>query len=1483
MPFGLKINASSGTTAKTGNLSTQPISLAQLSPIVTAAIQGLNTSVALPQPPLQGLNPAVVAKAATTNTAPLLLPTILLPEVPGLQTTDNIKSAARDSFIDRQFSSLDTPPLALRESPALAVARGVAAQRDNVPALVARERRFADQLTDSAAVRNIRAAVGGEAGLRNLQIANFNRLVTPRVSGPDRLDGSVTRVQNGVFRVESLGGISSLRPEVVALLNYRKLYGDEVVTSATTNYTPDGKLLSLLSQLRILRIDTLDAMRNAMVANPELNDLFQTALQNNTDTWKTVKKNLDFFTQNYSKINALKKAFDVTEIAPDKYALAKFLPLDLFYQRKMQFSRQSYESFTDTKLLGQLLIDYRAVLEKYSYGLLNVVDTDRINDYNPVRLDTTYTTQNGFTFNIEGVRGQLSFKEAEFTSFGNSMPSSMEDRLKLLMVVLSKELRVSKGLTKPDVRQTLKDYYQAQNVDGVPFDNIIGAPGDDIFGTPLGANSLCSLLQVKDGTTLILPFEQKVIDDTQTTFVPGTKYFIDTIMDGTTAAAAGFNTEPVKDYVSQFSDKLFNAKKLIESLFEFTNETGYGLSPYAAYTHYLTAIKSGTKLLTEDVVNTGYKAQLILLAVLQLAAKNKDLKYLVYQYLLLVGIATFPRRTDQKFFKRISDEIKVIQNLPGVEVPDGLEVNIEGGFELLHPYLVKLATKIEKTIEKALGVPASKLPSKAGLLKAASESNPTNARTAEGSLLKGFALRTVADTNSRRIGGKKASHMSARTGANGNASAASEQITQANGHSVLLKSKDISDALLSMANTNTLASSNLFKEFIEMCYKFDQLASIQGNELAYTSLRADLSQVSLTRFNQLTTSTLALIVLETFIAFVSKFMSGTFTYDNGDVGIGYDVLKNTFVINTIAELIPQAVATPNIQPSTPTKTAPDRLTSNGVGGALLGKQDTSGVLAAKANQRSGLTQNASKLASTNGNTQQAGKTAVSGLYPKPLRDSLIGPERQRINPTGTGDAMTIRNPLLGRGTGHETDAEAIARAAGIGGRLFDEFTRDAIPSDVITRGLTIYGNLRRSLFGIKDKLLEEDVTTQNFLHILEVIGDNLAVVTKSTTVYFESFGAQETAMVQANAQNIYATQLRTSKWIYDTMDSQIRASSLSSKPLHSSELNAMFSLFREPVFRSTLANARLKMLVVGVPYGLTDKLLDRVAKRNIDRDTIQAKQADLIRIAVHKKTAEDDDVVFYPKRFLFDMSLYPEPLKAQTITDAASFDNYLREYSLADYSSFTKELTPFFNVGMSQKYDILSSAEKTQLGINHVVSQLLQLYTYINTGVSLDEGTFPLSSYTNYSVNAGVLPVAVSQLLQQYLVKERQVPTELASLPVNELLTNSRVAADLRDDLKLLTYGASILNPMLMQQKVLSQKKFDRVFIVPLNIDDFIIDEALTKSTSSGVATTEKVSYQKKAKAVSVGDNSDLFYFDRSQEPNALIFDDYFVTIESVL
>ena len=107
-------------------------------------------------------------------------------------------------------------------------------------------------------------------------------------------------------------------------------------------------------------------------------------------------------------------------------------------------------------------------------------------------------------------------------------------------------------------------------------------------------------------------------------------------------------------------------------------------------------------------------------------------------------------------------------------------------------------------------------------------------------------------------------------------------------------------------------------------------------------------------------------------------------------------------------------------------------------------------------------------------------------------------------------------------------------------------------------------------------------------------------------------------------------------------------------------------------------------------------------------------------------------------------------------------------------------------------------------------------------------------------------------------------------------MENPDVDDDTKDTLRLLTYGSIVFEPNVLRQQVVSNKLFDRVFHIPVGIENYEIDEMLTNSTESGRMSLKQSFVQDNTVRTSDG----KLIMQTSGE-NDIIFNDFFVTIET--
>ena len=269
-----------------------------------------------------------------------------------------------------------------------------------------------------------------------------------------------------------------------------------------------------------------------------------------------------------------------------------------------------------------MIFDLNRLLSAYSVNLIDLQDNDRANDFSPVKIDRTYNTTNSFEFNINNfsTTGEISINASEesfFTKFLNSLPPNPNDRIKLLTYLLAKEYSMSRGLGDSTNQTLLQHAGYSRTRRENPFKNILGVVGDTIFESPIGvANSLASLMFIDSGLSnvKVLTFESKFVDsdDQQYTHVPGTSFFVDSIL---TVDGKAWNANPLTSYVDRYNTTLRSVRTLIESVAGIytvskpraggaTDTVSSDIDPIKMNEMLLLAMKSALPILASSTIST---------------------------------------------------------------------------------------------------------------------------------------------------------------------------------------------------------------------------------------------------------------------------------------------------------------------------------------------------------------------------------------------------------------------------------------------------------------------------------------------------------------------------------------------------------------------------------------------------------------------------------------------------------------------------------------------------------------------------------------------------------------------------------------------------------------------------------------------------------------------------------------------------------------
>lgn len=1267
----------------------------------------------------------------------------------------------------------------------------------------------------------------------------------------DTLNVSETRFVNNKFVPVEENGISVFRPEIISIMDFHPIwkgFRPYKLQRTINGLSPAGKLIDIQYNALWMRRDTivnvLDGIQSRRAENTrQIFARLRTDFQEQINrTRRTVNQYATFI----KKVEAAKDSLDIRKINRSSYT-SGFLPLPEFFSSRMQLGPDEFETYSDTKILMQLLADFKSICEGYSYNLLDLVDRDRVDERSPVTIDRTYTQQDGFTFSVEQLRSRTTPINAAnrdyFNRFLNSLPPNPDDRIKLLLTVLSKELRVSKGLGDRNNQTVLRNVFNAGST-GSPFDNIIGVVGSTIFDQPLGPQSLAStLIRRIDRNSFVLPFERKYVDsdETKQTYVPGSTYFIDTVfeLDG-----KRFNTRPFSDYANEFTSKFIFGKYLIERLFELTGKE----TPLAPRRMIDTVFAAYRRSISGTTTVSGLnKDQAIVMAMFSLANEDNRLKSLLFQFLLMVGLAQNTVANKKPIFTNLANEFKTVRAFPDVLVTKLTNPNILLGPSVLRPYLQRLATDIENRIFALTTViPRINL---------------------------GIAFTTRPDYNRFQINNTPSTIVSSPF------DRLTTQPIVAGQTTVNVLRGNITNVLMSALEPRTSATPNLLKEFIDLSNAFSQGATVNGDSVYLLDDNSGRS-----RYNFVSTSTQLLLVFEILASMTSKYNFSKFGKSQTPFNtfIKVDTSYNDFIKDAIDDII--GVPTNSVTLLTPLSTN----IANSFRPTRAYRPSTTFQVATSPLQRLSQTTRTT-IARTYNSSYNTSRTARVGGALSATKNSL------NVAQGTVGGRQISETNLVQNNLGSPFLSPSVISRLGV--IKFNLLKLSTQPN-----------KLKNSLITVRNKIREESQIQKNIIDILSVIERRVRTGNQDFQTGF-SQAALNTFLQENTLQDLEIiktpAQVRLAKFLVEDMSSR-RVSAVTERlasdgsdqvdtfftgeerrvdtatnnlvdeeTVQPATREVLFSMLSEPLFlQPNLADIRTKIISVGIPRGFSKQLSDRVYQSAINENTFRDKQFDVVTINIYKRDARFDDIVFKPQTFLFDLSLFADSdFTYLQPRENESFSRILERARVRDLEQFSGFYSgaPTFrtisNIVNDDKYDFIPAAQKTELIKNHVQSGILQTYIRLLTGLRIEEGTFTVRGIgrgTNFNQE-------FQNLVLKYLREDlrKTIPNK----PIMAILEDPNVDDESKDILRLFTFGGVIFEPTAFRNKVVTPKMFDRVFHIAFNTEQFEIDIELTNETQAGKNALSQNFVQERLIV-----NGGRTYL-KIKERNELAFEDYFVSI----
>lgn len=1187
--------------------------------------------------------------------------------------------------------------------------------------------------------------------------------------GNDSIEVGSLSIENEQFQPRERDGISSFRPEIIGVVDF-------LPVSDGGKITPAGSMLDFQRQALLLRrrslVSIFDQIRGTQKKDLEkIRSHFQKGLQK-------IDTSLSILQDVLSVVDEIKASLDVKNYPSSFFSLDTYKSVRDLFLSDLQFGHDSFHFSSNTKLFLQLIHDMKSFIEDFSYGLFSIEDRAR-KGIRPVQIENTTSLKEDFLFEAAQIRSLSSPINATkgdfFNGFIGSLPENPDDRIKLLVNLISKEMRVSKAMGTRDVQNLLQTEFN-QSPFGNPFTSIIGEPVGSIFSTPAGEGSLASLSFIQPSENVkVLPFESKYVDfSSGDVFVPGSEFLGESIVrDGTDS----FNTQAFTRFVEEYTRISSKARTSIMKLLSL--DTPNSLRGDKIIDDILTTFKGAIDgMTTSDAFN---KNQLLVTAALNLSNSDLELKRMLFQLCILFSLSIaskLEQKTSVDSF--LVDIQRNLQNMSFVKLEGGESPFVTNNDTNYSQIISRLANDIElrvlRTIQPSISLP------RPGVLDSQIPRRTTESSTSPGDSV------TIPEVVSFLPG-------------------------------------DLAAVLTSEPENPLSAASTALQAVTSIYLRLTGLAG-ENNQPIFTL--DDGSRR--TRWNFLSSTTIALVIFEVVCSLTEKYTFTTFLRGPGVPQIQVFSLKNKAVEESINRIIPIAgVVLDNSIPSTTLSVAPS--TAVGV------------------NSRNRFFRKLSP-GSSEEPSNEFNATSFGQIFANVLPRSDEDRRRFALN-------LNVLDSLdLG------FDQEFVARP-----QIYSDY------------------QFLNQLVAIKDRLKDENRVILNLLHVLEVVEkrlQNAGVRTRSnlTTGTIRSFLAlgntTEDLRLIRNRSSV-----RTSRYINQKHRIKLSAQDEVSRSnnfvvfdvLDDAKFASVINLFSQNNLTTREARRRYRVVTVGLPDGFSKQLSERVSGDDLTNTSFMGRQFDVISVNVYKRDNRLDELVFKPKKFLFDLSLYPDPSPQPSLSTAASFEQTILSSRLLDLDETTSDFLTLDLMAKSDEYDFLDRDSRRLLFENHVKDDLLKTYLRLLSGTDLSEQSY---TYEDLSELRDQYDPIFERVLREHILFNTGI--RLPNVPVDELMTDTSIPLNVRDMIQLSFFGNILAKPKFLQRLVIGAKKFDRTFSLLLDLEGFEIDEELTRETVAGRRLLANEEFRLRLDQASL--DRGILRLDRSRED--LRFEDFFVAVETL-
>lgn len=1207
---------------------------------------------------------------------------------------------------------------------------------------------------------------------------------------------SIIKVAYPTFKREQLlsrHGIDIFKPSILMTTEFTPAY------DVNDRLTPLGEMLMTQIFARDVQYDAIKRFIQTLRDDDDIRDIlsvlesrFMTSLsdaRNDINTLKNILVTIDNIVRKFD----VKRNEDLTIVSgrftsDDVSITLRDMFVDIF-----GFTDDAYELFTNTKIVGQLLLELSSAIRSYTNVFKDALNRERQDDTDPIKYKTTQpTSDTSFDiskFKSDGSVGKNAFDRKVFIQLVTSLPNTSTSRIKVLSTTLSRLLSISSALGRIDVQTKLNQLGLDLGSHDIIHD-LIGTTGPTIFDSYSERGMLNVLSLSTNDNVDVLPFENKhIVTDRGKRFVPGSDYFFEGFFDNDTTRLSEFNRRLGRTWGSALDVidvTLRSNSKYSQGIWGDNNQT------LRADTIYLETIQSISSLLRRiDLTSFESRNTLFILAAVILSQSDRQLRDLLFQLLLLsvvwekkfgvdttskIGIVDDVLRNEVKTYNDMSSMNNVTLNIVNDSLNNGEGTKLSfkrnvGDISIDDPTVITAAQRYiqRRIVERIVDIVGGDI--KSGVMSFIGTNN----------------LTSRADNIENR-GSVKSSKMTLD---------------------------------ISIPDNSSDMNTAFHKFMLHIARLIDRFEDIAGHN---TNQHLLDDATGRTRFMHINSSVRMLLWFELFTTIIGSNMFASFDgiVDSSRIKISVDKTRiSSFITATTPNIRLRGVKVKSSNsfyyvPKGTTKTHISKLKNIGVNventGKLISrdlsdriKRDIDVIATALRSDIELITTMISYLRAISSSIDdEVSKVVNTPSEQRDVFDLVSFAPINRLKQVRIATNLTNITPTQTRNT---------IKTVKFGGFDIDKFKRKTVILSKLSRDDV-------DKIDRRDKDARKLLTTRQQVMLANVKLDEIDASLEQDRVFVDD------SRIDVNTRSALTAFLR------DT---------------HSKE--------------------GYHILSVAIPSGLTDRLNEMDILAGDVVGTNSRRRRDIITIDVHMRDMLNEDIVYKPINFVFELSKFVTHRSFVGVDTSGnvSFDDMIEhDINILDMSSFDEIVKQKHDEFINDKlYSNVPIDTKRQLFRNHIVSYMLGLYIRLLTGVDVREHSFPAERLAHRLQDDELTRQAYDKIVDIITARssDRTTITDLRSnyaefdallsdieqgeynpgiidkwSTVNTMNTKADTfVLDEITDLAKLAGSKSILTAgERLRRAITSPKLFDRIFNIRVKRSQFEIDEKLTKSTRSG-------------------------------------------------